>query len=102
MIEPSTSTITFSEEQLDAVLAEVVSAHVDHQLHAGVPVERRLAFRASRLQVHVEQQRVRGGRVRRCQVWCGKQPEINSQQLICLRLSPSREPIFTRSLHNLV
>ena len=37
---------TFCEEQIDAVLAEVVSADVDEQLHVWVSVERGLALGA--------------------------------------------------------
>ncbi len=33
---------TFNKEQLDTALAEVVTAHVHHQLHVGVAVAGRL------------------------------------------------------------
>ena len=42
---------TSDEEEVDAALAEVVAAHVDHELHVGVPEEGRLALRA-RLVIH--------------------------------------------------
>jgi hypothetical protein len=40
---------TFNKEQLDTALAEVVTAHVHHQLHVGVAVARRLTAGTHRL-----------------------------------------------------
>ncbi len=40
---------TFNKEQLDTALAEVVTAHVHHQLHVGVAVAGRLTAGTHRL-----------------------------------------------------
>ena len=40
------------EEQLDAGLADVVSTHIDHELHVGVPVLGGLAPGAHLVHVH--------------------------------------------------
>jgi hypothetical protein len=40
---------TFNKEQLDTALAEVVTAHVHHQLHVRVAVAGRLTARTHRL-----------------------------------------------------
>ena len=40
------------EEQLDAGLTDVVSAHIDHELHVGVPVLGGLAPGAHLVHVH--------------------------------------------------